>query len=342
MLTADFDFELPAERIAEHPAARGESRLLCPDLEGVERHRSVSDLPDLLSPGDLLVVNDTRVLPARLFGRRPETGGTIELLLASKEGERRWLCLARPGRRAKPGTEVEFDGSLRAIVEGRAGDGLFRLSFSEEVEPHLEAIGRIPLPPYIKRPDEPADRDRYQTVYARVPGSIAAPTAGLHFTTELLERVRAGGVEIATVTLRVGIGTFKPITTELVHEHVMDRESYEIPEATLEALRRTREGGGRVVGVGTTVVRTLEGAAVAGGGSPRAGPGSTDLFISPGFEFRVVDRLLTNFHLPRSSLLILVCAFAGRGRVLSAYTEAVNERYRFYSYGDAMLLKRRR
>lgn len=338
MLTSDFDFELPAEQIAERPAKRGRSRLFCPDLDAGERHRTVADLPELLSPGDLLVVNNTRVLAARLFGRRADTGGRIELLLAEKEARQRWLCLVRPGRRAGPGTEIELGESLRATVERRVDGGLFRLDFSDPVEPHLDSIGHIPLPPYIKRPDELADRDSYQTVYARVPGSIAAPTAGLHFTQELLDGIRAQGVEIAEITLRVGIGTFKPIASSLVHEHRMDRESYEIPAATVEAIGRARTGGGRVIAVGTTVVRTLEGAAQAGGGRPLPGAGSTDLFITPGFEFRVVDRLLTNFHLPRSSLLILVCAFAGRERVLELYNEAVRAGYRFYSYGDAMLL----
>jgi S-adenosylmethionine:tRNA ribosyltransferase-isomerase len=340
MLTSDFDFELPAERIAERPANRGESRLLCPDLEAEDRHRTIAALPELLSPGDLLVVNNTRVLAARLFGHRADTGGRIELLLAEQEGESRWLCLVKPGRRAGAGTAIELGETLRAEVRERVEGGLFRLDFSEPVEPHLDSIGHIPLPPYIKRPDEPADRESYQTVYARVPGSIAAPTAGLHFTRELLEEVRRRGVEVAEVTLRVGIGTFKPISSSLVHEHRMDRESYEIPEATVEAIERTRAAGARVTAVGTTVVRTLEGSAQATGGSLRAGSGSTDLFITPGFEFQVVDRLLTNFHLPRSSLLMLVCAFAGRERVLAIYDEAIRESYRFYSYGDAMLLGR--
>jgi S-adenosylmethionine:tRNA ribosyltransferase-isomerase len=339
MLTADFDFDLPAELIAARPAPRGESRLFCPDLD--ERHRSVAELPSLLSPGDLLVVNDTRVLPARLFGKRSAGGGRVELLLAEREDDRHWLCLLKPGRRARPGTRLELGDALEATVTGRVDGGLFRIELSEPVEPHLDEIGHVPLPPYIKRPDEPADRESYQTVYAREPGSIAAPTAGLHFSEELLERVRERGVEIAAVTLRVGIGTFKPITAELVHEHVMDRESFDIPAETVEAIERTRAGGGRVVAVGTTVVRTLEGAALAADGTPAPGPGSTDLFISPGFRFQVVDRLLTNFHLPRSSLLILVCAFAGRERMLARYREAITEGYRFYSYGDAMLLDRR-
>ncbi len=339
MLIRDFDYELPADRIAEHPAPRGESRLFCPQRGGPDRHSKIADLPRLLRPGDLLVVNDTRVLAARLFGRRP-TGGQVELLLAEKTGGSEWLCLMRPGRRGRPGATIELSPGLTATVVGRDEGGLFRVRFSEPIEPHLERIGHVPLPPYIKRPDEPADRASYQTVYAREPGSIAAPTAGLHFTAEILARLRGHGVGVAAVTLRVGIGTFKPITTELVHEHRMDREHYRIPAAAVEALADTRAQGGRVVAVGTTVVRTLEAAALAGGGAPAPGDGDTDLFIRPGFRFQVVDLLLTNFHLPRSSLLVLVCAFAGREPVLAAYREAVAGGYRFYSYGDAMLLHR--
>ncbi|HET9209083.1 MAG TPA: tRNA preQ1(34) S-adenosylmethionine ribosyltransferase-isomerase QueA, partial [Thermoanaerobaculia bacterium] len=216
----------------------------------------------------------------------------------------------------------------------------YRLRFSEPVEPHLERLGHIPLPPYIHRPDTPEDRERYQTVYARRPGAVAAPTAGLHFTQELLREIEEAGIEIARVTLHVGIGTFKPVSAERIEEHRMERERYEIGEETAEAIRRAREAGRRIVAVGTTVVRTLEGAALAGNGEVRTGSGSTDLFIAPGFRFQVVDALLTNFHLPRSTLLMLVSAFAGRERVLAAYAEAVREGYRFYSYGDAMLLER--
>ena len=338
MLIDDFDFDLPTASIAERPATRGESRLFCPGRTAGGRHRSVADLPELLEPGDLLVVNDTRVIPARLFGTRSGTGGRVELLLARRETECVWLCLMRPARRA--GTTIELADGLEATVGGRSEDGLFRIEFSEAIEPHLERVGHVPLPPYIKRPDEPQDRESYQTVYARVPGSIAAPTAGLHFTHEILDTLRRRGVRIAEVTLQVGIGTFKPVTARLVHEHVMDRESYDIPAHTAEALGATRAAGGRIVAVGTTVVRTLEGAAAAAGALPPPGPGSTDLFISPGFDFRVVDLLLTNFHLPRSSLLILVSAFGGRERTLDAYTEAIAAGYRFYSYGDAMLVER--
>jgi S-adenosylmethionine:tRNA ribosyltransferase-isomerase len=326
VLTSDFDFELPAASIAQEPAPRGESRLLVLDREGPERHRRVRDLPALLRPGDLLVVNDTRVLPARLFGRRAgagsegKGGGRMELLLVERLGPREWDVLVKPGRRARPGTVIELDEGLQAEVVAKGEDGRHRVRFSEEVEPHLARIGHVPLPPYIKRPDRPGDHADYQTVYAQKPGAIAAPTAGLHFSEPLLADLRAAGVEIAAVTLHVGIGTFKPVTAELVHEHRMDRERYEVPEAAAAALAAARERGGRVVAVGTTVVRTLEAAALAVSAESRRvlpGAGATDLFIVPGFRFQVVDVLLTNFHLPCSTLLMLVAAFAGRERVLA-------------------------
>jgi S-adenosylmethionine:tRNA ribosyltransferase-isomerase len=340
MRTRDFDYELPPERIAQHAAPRGESRLLVLDREGPERHRRIRDLPRLLRPGDLLVLNDTRVIPARLFGRRPG-GGRIELLLVERLGDREWDALARPGRRARPGTVLELDAGLTAEVMAKDESGRHRLRFSAPIEPHLDRLGHVPLPPYIQRPDAPEDRERYQTVFARRPGAIAAPTAGLHFTEELLEELAAAGIEIAWITLHVGIGTFKPVAADRVEDHRMDAERYEIPAATAAALRRARVRSGRVVAVGTTVVRTLEAAALTGGGEIQAGPGATDLFITPGFRFQVVDVLLTNFHLPRSTLLMLVSAFAGRERVLAAYAEAIREGYRFYSYGDAMLVEQR-
>ncbi|MFY9822123.1 MAG: tRNA preQ1(34) S-adenosylmethionine ribosyltransferase-isomerase QueA [Thermoanaerobaculia bacterium] len=344
MLTRDFDFELPAASIAQEAALRGESRLLVLDGEGADRHARIGDLPRLLRPGDLLVLNDTRVIPARLFGRRPGTTGKIELLLVERLGEREWDALVKPGRRAKPGTVIELDENLRAEVILKREDGRHLLRFSEPVEPHLERLGHVPLPPYIHRPDTPADRERYQTVYARTPGAVAAPTAGLHFTERLLEEIAAAGIEIARVTLHVGIGTFKPVTAERIEEHRMERERYEIGEEAAAAIRRTREQGGRIVAVGTTVVRTLESAARndrTGRGEVLPGAASTGLFITPGYDFQVVDVLLTNFHLPGSTLLMLVSAFAGRERVLAAYAEAIREGYRFYSYGDAMLVERR-
>jgi S-adenosylmethionine:tRNA ribosyltransferase-isomerase len=351
MLVRDFDFHLPDDLIAQEPAPRGTSRLLVLDAEGEARHRRVGDLPDLLRPGDLLVVNDTRVIPARLFGRRVleegESGGRIELLLIeprggagrNDSGALEWEVLARPGRKLRPGARVRFDDGLEAEALGAAGDGRHVVRFSEPVEPHLERLGHVPLPPYIKRPDRPEDRERYQTVFARRAGAIAAPTAGLHFSAELLERLTERGVERTEVTLHVGIGTFKPVTADLVHEHVMDAERWEVPEAAARALAAARERGGRVVAVGTTVVRTLESAARPDGSVP-AGSGRTELFIYPGYRFRAVEVLLTNFHLPRSTLLMLVSAFAGRERVLAGYREAVERGYRFYSYGDAMLAER--
>jgi S-adenosylmethionine:tRNA ribosyltransferase-isomerase len=345
VLTSDFDYDLPASSIAQEPAPRGESRLLVLDRTGPDRHARVGDLPRLLRPGDLLVLNDTRVIPARLYGRSAG-GGKMEILLVEPLGEREWDALVKPGRRARPGARFEIGEGLVAEVIEKREDGRYRLRFSAPVEPHLERLGHIPLPPYIHRPDTPEDRERYQTVYARRPGAVAAPTAGLHFTEALLREIEAAGIEIARVTLHVGIGTFKPVSAERIEEHRMERERYEIGEETAEAIRRARTAGRRIVAVGTTVVRTLEGAALAGGGEVRAGSGATDLFIypdspdSPGFHFQVVDALLTNFHLPRSTLLMLVSAFAGRERVLAAYVEAIREGYRFYSYGDAMLLER--
>ncbi len=340
MLTRDFDYDLPAASIAQEPAPRGESRLLVLDRDGPERHAHVRDLPRLLRPGDLLVVNDTRVIPARLFGRRIGGGGRMELLLVERLGEREWNALVKPGKRARPGTAIELAPDLTAEVIDKDEEGRYRLRFSEPVEPHLERLGHVPLPPYIHRPDTPEDRERYQTVYARSPGAIAAPTAGLHFSEGLLREIEAAGVGIARVTLHVGFGTFKPVTAERIAEHRMESERYEIGEEAAAAIRSTSENGARVVAVGTTVVRTLESAALAGGGEVRAGGGATELFITPGFEFQVVDALLTNFHLPRSTLLMLVSAFAGRERVLAAYEEAVREGYMFYSYGDAMLVER--
>ncbi|HEX4963918.1 MAG TPA: tRNA preQ1(34) S-adenosylmethionine ribosyltransferase-isomerase QueA [Thermoanaerobaculia bacterium] len=344
MLTTDFDYHLPAASIAQEALPRGESRLLVLDREGAPegsiRHSHVRDLPHLLRPGDLLVVNDTRVIPARLFGTRAG-GGKIEILLVERLGEREWDALLKPGKRARPGTVIDLSGGLTVEVVDKREDGRQRLRFSEPVEPHLERLGHVPLPPYIHRPDTPEDRERYQTVYARSPGAVAAPTAGLHFTERLLAEIAAAGVGIARVTLHVGIGTFKPVAAERIEEHRMESERYEIGDEAAAAIRHTRERGGRVVAVGTTVVRTLESAAQAGDGTVAPGPGATALFITPGFRFQVVDALMTNFHLPRSTLLMLVSAFAGRERVLAAYEEAVREGYRFYSYGDAMLLERR-
>jgi len=342
VLTSDFDYDLPPASIAQEPAPRGESRLLVVDRPAPERHSRVRDLPRLLRPGDLLVLNDTRVIPARLYGRSAG-GGKMEILLIERTAEREWEALVKPGKRARPGALIEIAEGLAAEVLEKREEGAahrYLLRFSEPIEPHLERLGHIPLPPYIHRPDTPEDRERYQTVYARSPGAVAAPTAGLHFSEELLREIEAAGIETARVTLHVGIGTFKPVAAERIEEHRMDRERYEIGEAAAEAIRRAREAGRRIVAVGTTVVRTLEGAAAVEEGEVRAGSGATELFITPGFRFQAVDVLLTNFHLPRSTLLMLVSAFAGRERVLAFYEEAVREGYRFYSYGDAMLAER--
>ena len=335
--TTDFDYHLPPEAIAQHPGERGESRLLV--LGRTTEERRFAELPDLLNPGDLLVVNDTRVMPARLRARR-STGGRVEILLVEPEGPASWWCLLRPGRRLSPGAPLAVEGGPAARVDERA-DGRFRLTFEQPIEPHLEEIGETPLPPYIDRPVEPQDRERYQTIYAARPGAVAAPTAGLHFTSALLDAIERRGVRRASLTLHVGPGTFRPVKTERPEAHVMDSERFEIPAATAVAVAAARRSGRRVVAVGTTVVRTLETAATTDG-LIAAGPGRTGLYIRPGYEFGVVDRLITNFHLPRSTLLMLVCAFAGRRRTLDAYRHAIRSGFRFYSYGDAMLVDRMR
>jgi S-adenosylmethionine:tRNA ribosyltransferase-isomerase len=343
--TSDFDYRLPENRIAQRPLARGTARLLVLDAEGEARHRLVGDLPLLLRPGDLLVLNDTRVLPARLRGRRLRAGGdpgaAIEVLLVEPASGGDWWALGRPGRRLRPGSRLRFEGSggetLEGRVEGREGE-LLRVAFVRPVEPELEKLGSVPLPPYIRRPPDAADRGDYQTVYAGPPGAVAAPTAGLHFTEELFARLSVAGVDRTTLTLHVGPGTFRPVQTEDPAEHPMHAERFEIPADAAHAIAAARRRGGRVVAVGTTVVRALESA--WRDGAVQAGAGSTALFIRPGHRFVAVDALLTNFHLPRSTLLMLVCAFAGRERVLGAYREAVAGGYRFYSYGDAMLAER--
>ena len=333
--TSDFDYYLPPEAIAQHPGTRGESRLLVVGRAAAER--PFGDLPDLLDPGDLLVVNDTRVIPARLRARRP-TGGRVEILLVERTAQAEWWCLLRPGRRMERGARISLDGGPAARVEERAG-GRFRLRFDEPIQPLLGAIGDVPLPPYIERPASPEDRERYQTVYAKQPGAVAAPTAGLHFTPAILEALDRRGIGLAGITLHVGPGTFRPVRTEEPDTHIMDPEWFDVPAATAEAVADTRRRGGNVIAVGTTVVRTLETVA-SGGGRIASRAGRTGLFIRPGYEFQVTDRLITNFHLPRSTLLMLVCAFAGRRRTFDAYRQAVASGFGFYSYGDAMLVSR--
>jgi S-adenosylmethionine:tRNA ribosyltransferase-isomerase len=309
--------------------------------DGALRHHLFRDLPDLLAPGDLLVVNRSRVFPARLRGRRA-TGGEAEILLIRDQGEGRWEAMVRPGRHLRPGQKVTLDDDLSVVIESEAlaADGRRRvrlLSKRRDVAAGLDRCGHTPLPPYIRRPDRPSDRERYQTVYAREPGSVAAPTAGLHFTPAVLGRLKERGVETAEVVLHVGPGTFRPVTASRVEDHRLDPEPFVVPPETASAVAAARARGGKVVAVGTTTVRTLETVA-RGGGLIGADQGETALVIVPGYTFRVVDALLTNFHLPRSSLLMLVSAFAGHQPVLQAYAEAVRAGYRFYSYGDAMLI----
>jgi len=327
-----FDYELPHDLIAQAPLPeRDASRLLVLPRDGAAiEHRAIRDLAALLRPGDLLVANDARVIPARLAGKKRGTGGRVELLLVEPEGAG-WLALAGSSKPLRPGAVVEVEGAAFEVLEARGG-GEVLVSVPADLPAFLDRAGSVPLPPYIERAPVSEDRERYQTVYARVPGAVAAPTAGLHFTPRLLEALRSRGVELATLTLHVGPGTFLPVRSARTEEHRMHRERFEIPPATALAHARCRERGGRVVAVGTTALRALEASGA------RAGPGATDLFITPGYRFRAVDALLTNFHLPRSTLFMLVAAFAGLDRVLAAYREAVRLRYRFFSYGDAMVI----
>jgi S-adenosylmethionine:tRNA ribosyltransferase-isomerase len=343
MRVSDFDYVLPPGSIAQRPVPRGTSRLMTLGrTDGSVGHRSFAEIPELLRPGDVLVVNDTRVIPARLYGLDPR-GRRTEFLLSRHAGSapETWDCLAKPGRRAKPGISFDFGDGLQGEVAGASRTGLYRVVFSSAVEPHLERIGSAPLPPYIHRPGGVADAQDasdYQTVFAREPGAIAAPTAGLHFNSPILERIVRRGATVVPVTLHVGIGTFKPVKTDVVEEHRMDPERGVIPGATAAAVAAAKAEGRRVVAVGTTSVRSLEASARTHGGMVAAGPFETSLFLVPGAEFLVVDALLTNFHLPKSTLLMLVSAFAGRESVLRAYAGAVQAGYRFFSYGDAMFV----
>jgi S-adenosylmethionine:tRNA ribosyltransferase-isomerase len=344
MKVSDFDFELPEPLIAQAPVTpRDASRLLVLPAHGPVAHRTFADLPSLLRAGDLLVFNDTRVIPARLVGHKAGTGGRAELLLLEPlvtELGPRWRAMGQASRALRPGERLQF-GELEAEVEAALGDGFYEVRLDREgaeLEAALARVGRIPLPPYIRREASAEDLDRYQTIFARSPGSAAAPTAGLHFTPEVLAALEARGVERAAVTLHVGPGTFLPFRGESLDAHRMHEERYEVPEATARAFEACRVRGGRIVAVGTTTVRTLESA--CSGGRLTVGAGRTSLFIQPGFRFRTADLLVTNFHLPRTTLMVLVCAFGGRERVLLAYREAVRERYRFFSYGDALLIER--
>lgn len=344
MKLSDFDFALPEALVAQEPVSpRDASRLLVLPPDGPAEHRGFADLEALLAPGDLLVFNDTKVIPARLVGRKG-TGGKVELLLCEPlEGGmgRRWRAMGQASKPIREGAGLVFDG-LEARVLAAEGEGFYVVELDREgadLEAALERAGRIPLPPYIRRAPAELDRARYQTIWARAPGSAAAPTAGLHFTEPLLAGLEARGVARTAVTLHVGPGTFLPVRGDSIAEHRMHAERYEVSPAAAEAIAACRARGGRVVAVGTTSVRTLESA--FDGARVAPGPGRTALFVRPGHDFRTVDALVTNFHLPRSTLLMLVCAFGGTERVLAAYREAVARRYRFFSYGDAMLLLRR-
>ncbi len=344
-----FDYDLPRELIAQEPADRRDaSRMLLLDRRsGTVSHDRFARFPELLREDDLLVLNDTRVLPARLRTRRERTNARVEFLALHPSGDDTWICLARPARRARPGETYlcETSSGHRLEVLDRVAEGGVRVRAlpPNDFPELLEAAGEIPLPPYIERETgdprlQSLDRTRYQTVFARTSGAVAAPTAGLHFTGEILRRIRERGVEIRRITLHVGPGTFRPVRVSRIEEHRMHREPYVIPESTAAAVNTALDQRRRIVAVGTTVVRTLEASALKGDGRVLAETSSTDLFIRPPYRFRVVGALLTNFHLPRSTLLMLVSAFAGREHVLAAYREAVRERYRFYSYGDCMFV----
>jgi S-adenosylmethionine:tRNA ribosyltransferase-isomerase len=340
MRKSDFHYSLPAELIAQFPASpRTASRLLHLDgASGALRDLRFTDLPSLLRAGDLLVFNDTRVIPARVHGRK-DSGGRVEVLIERIRDARRVLAQVRASKPPKPGQKLALEGDVTAEVLGREGE-FYELAFDGEtpVAETLERIGHVPLPPYIARPDETTDRERYQTVYARHRGAVAAPTAGLHFDAAMLAALEAQGVQRAFVTLHVGAGTFQPVRVDDIREHRMHAEFLSAPQATCDKIKAAKQEGRRVVAVGTTVVRALETAARDGTIAPYEG--ETDIFIYPGYRFRVVDALLTNFHLPESTLLMLVCAFGGTVSVLGAYRHAVKEKYRFYSYGDAMFVSR--
>lgn len=339
MKTSDFDFQLPEELIAQTPLERRDaSRLLTLDkATGSVEHHHFYDLPRFLKSGDCLVLNNSRVLPARLIGHRP-TGGVCEVLLLVDKGGDLWECLVRPGRKLKPGARVIFgDGQLTATIEAELEDGkrAVRFHYQGIFLEILEQLGRMPLPPYIKA--ELQDQERYQTVYSKVVGSAAAPTAGLHFTPELLEQVREMGVKVCYVTLHVGLGTFRPVKAEDIQDHEMHSEFCMISQETADTINKAKKNGGRVICVGTTSCRTIESFA-AEDGTMSERSGWTNIFIYPGYQFKVLDALITNFHLPQSTLIMLVSALAGREHVLAAYEEAVRERYRFFSFGDAMFI----
>ena len=345
MNVSDFDYELPEELIAQRPAdKRDGSRLLVVDRKaGSVSHEHFSDVKKHLKAGDCLVINDSKVLPARLYGTKAVTGAKVEFLLTKRLEGDTWETMVRPGKRLKPGDSVDFADGFRAHIDANGEGGTRIVTFEYEgiFMERLEEIGSMPLPPYIDRAAMDEDKDRYQTVYAEHDGSVAAPTAGLHFTEELLEEIEAMGVKIARVTLHVGIGTFRPVKAEKVEDHHMHFEEYSISEENAKMINDTLDEGGRIVAVGTTSTRTLESAAVrseSGEWRVAAGDGSTGIFIYPGYEFKIIGALITNFHLPKSTLMMLISAFYDREKILKVYEEAVRERYRFFSYGDAMML----
>lgn len=341
MDVSQFDFDLPEQLIAQTPLPeRSKSRLLVLDRKaGTIRHQRFPDIAEWLQPGDTLVLNDSKVIPARLIGHKADTGAKIELLLLKQLNDDRWETLVKPAKRIQPGTKVTFGGGeLVAVAEEEtevAGGRVFRLQYDGVFMEILDALGQMPLPPYIK--EQLDDPSRYQTVYARHPGSAAAPTAGLHFTPELLERLERKGVHLVKITLHVGLGTFRPVMVDRIEEHRMHAEYYDVSEEAAATIRQTKQNGKRVVAVGTTSCRTLE-AIAQDKGTIQAASGWTDIFIYPGYEFRAVDGLVTNFHLPKSTLVMLVSAFASRDLILKSYREAVREQYRFFSFGDAMFI----
>ncbi len=344
----DFDYDLPKELIAQKPLKdRDSCRLMVLDREKkTTRHDSFHNILDYLNPGDCLVLNDSKVIPARIFGIKEATGARVEFLLIKRKEGDLWETMVRPGKRLKPGDVVSFseDGSFKAVIEGYGDDGTryARFIYDGIFLERLEQLGSMPLPPYIERPAEEDDKEAYQTVYCREEGSVAAPTAGLHFTEELLQKAREKGVKLAYVTLHVGIGTFRPVKTENIEEHHMHFEEYTVSEEAAETVNNTISEGGRIICVGTTSCRTIESAAVfdekTGKYMLAAGSGSTGIFIYPGYEFKLMNGLVTNFHLPKSTLLMLISAFYDREEILKAYNEAVKNRYRFFSYGDAMVI----
>ena len=341
MTTKDFYYDLPPELIAQHPLKdRAGSRLLVLDKEtGKIEHKNFRNIIEYLNPGDCLVMNNTRVIPARLYGVKEDTSGKIEFLLLKRIDLNTWNVILKPGKRARTGARFVFgDGLLKAeVIEVRPdGNRIVRFEYDGVWEELLDKLGEMPLPPYIKEKLE--DKERYQTVYSKIEGSAAAPTAGLHFTNELLEDIKDKGVKTAYLTLHVGLGTFRPVSVENVEEHVMHTEHYEVSQEAADIINETRKSGGRIIAVGTTSVRTLETVA-EDNGTMKAEIGDTSIFIYPGYKFKVTDSIITNFHLPESTLLMLVSAFAGKENIFEAYEQAVKEKYRFFSFGDAMLLK---